>query len=75
MSRTPWKPPIWLIAADLAGFVALVLGLAMQFEPDGPIAAHLPPTLRLPLLLGGGLVVAICGLTMFRQIQAAKGRG
>jgi hypothetical protein len=75
MPRTRWIPPVWLIAADLAGFVAFVLGLALLLEPDGPIAVHLRPTLRLPLLLGGGLVVAICSLTMLRQILAAQGRG
>ncbi len=56
MPRTPWKPPMWLIALDFVGLALLGLGLAMQFAPDSAVARALPATLRLPLLaVGGGL--------------------
>lgn len=66
MPKTPWKPPMWLIALDFTGLALLGLGLAMQFAPDSAVAQALPATFRLPLLAGGGGLFAFCwaGLVM-----------
>ena len=66
MPKTPWKPPMWLFALDAVGLLLLVLGLMMQFAPDSGLAQALPPSFRLPLLVAGGGLFALCwaGLAM-----------
>ncbi len=59
VSKTPWKPPVGLLAMDVIGVAALALGLLMQFAPDSAVAQALPPTLRLPLIVVGGAVAAM----------------
>ncbi|MCX7043047.1 MAG: hypothetical protein NT117_10370 [Gammaproteobacteria bacterium] len=60
MPKTPWKPPMWLLALDFIGLGLLGLGLAMHFAPDSAVAQALPATLRLPLLALGGGLFAFC---------------
>ena len=66
MSKTPWGPPLWLVALDAIGLLLLGLGLSMQFMPDSAVARSLPASFRLPALAIGGVLFACCwaGLTM-----------
>ncbi|MFZ2752862.1 MAG: hypothetical protein WAZ48_05390 [Lysobacteraceae bacterium] len=59
MPKNPWKPPMWLLALDIGGFLLLGLGLAMHYLPGTAVSQALPATLRLPLLIiGGGMFAA-----------------
>jgi hypothetical protein len=50
---------MWLLALDMVGFLLLGLGVAMHFLPEAALSQALPATLRLPLLIiGGGMVAA-----------------
>lgn len=57
MAPTPWKPPMWALALDLLGMLALGLGLLMQYSPGSSIAQAVPDTLRVPLLALGGVML------------------
>ncbi len=58
MPRIPWKPPLWLLALDIGGFLLLGLGLVMYYLPQAAVSQALPATLRLPLLIIGGCMFA-----------------
>ncbi len=68
MPKTPWKPPMWLIALDFAGLALLALGLAMQCAPDSAVARALPAIFRLPLLTFGGGLLACCWAALAMSI-------
>lgn len=73
--KTPWKPPVGLLAMDLLGVALLALGLAMQFAPESPLARALPPTLRLPLLIVGGAAAAMGWAGLVASLLAHRRRG
>ncbi len=58
MPKIPWKPPIWLLALDIGGFLLLGLGLVLHYVPGTALSQALPDTLRLPLLIIGGCMFA-----------------
>lgn len=58
MPKTPWKPPLWLLALDIGGFLLLGLGLVLHYVPGTALSQALPGTLRLPLLIIGGCMFA-----------------
>jgi hypothetical protein len=57
--KTPWKPPLGLLALDVLGVILLAMGLVMHFAPDAALAQALPGTLRLPLLIIGAGMAAL----------------
>ena len=66
--RARWKPALWLIALDAVGLSLLALGLVMQFAPGSALGQALPPSLRLPLLILGGSLFAICWMVLAMSI-------
>ena len=68
MPRTPWKPPVWLLALDAIGLLMLGLGLTMQFAPDSAVAHSMPASFRLPLLTVGGGLFAFCWAALAMSI-------
>lgn len=74
-SKTPWKPPIGLLAMDVIGVGVLALGLLMQFAPDSPVAQALPPTLRLPLLVVGGAMAAMGWIGLVVSLLSHRRQG
>lgn len=72
--KTPWKPPLGLLALDVLGVVLLAIGLAMHFAPDAALAQALPGTLRLPLLIIGGAMAALGWAGMVASLLAHRRR-
>jgi hypothetical protein len=73
-NKTPWKPPLGLLALDVFGVVLLATGLAMQFAPDAALVQALPGTLRLPLLIIGGAMAALGWAGMLASLLAHRRR-
>jgi hypothetical protein len=57
--KSRWKPPIPLLIIDALGLALLALGLLMHFSPDAAVSQVLPPGVRLPLLIIGGVLFAV----------------
>jgi hypothetical protein len=66
-----WKPLIWLLLLDGFSVLLLILGLFMQFSPDSGVAQALPPAAKLPLLVIGGGIFAVCWFALTRSVIAA----
>jgi hypothetical protein len=73
-AKTPWKPPLGLLALDVLGFGLLSIGLVMQFAPETSLAQTLPGTLRLPLLIIGGGMAAVGWVGMLNSLLAYRRR-
>lgn len=70
-----WKPPMWLLVADLLSMALLAAGLMLQFAPDSPAAQALPPEAKLPLLAIGGTGFAVCWVALaLSAIRAQRNR-
>lgn len=70
-----WKPPMWLLVADVLSMAVLAAGLMLQFAPDSPAAQALPPEAKLPLLAVGGTGFAVCWVALaLSAIRAQRSR-
>ena len=70
-----WKPPMWLLVADLFSVALLTLGLVLQFAPGSSVSALLTPQAKLPLLAVGGTGAAVCWVAlMLSMLSARRGR-
>lgn len=67
-----WKPPIWLIVADVLSLALLTLGLMLQFAPDSPVSGLLAPEAKLPLLAIGGTGAAVCWVALMLSVLNAR---
>lgn len=65
---------MWLLLVDTLGLFALGLGLMMQFAPESAPAQALPATLRLPLLIVGGVTFVLAWYAMVRMLLSARDR-
>ncbi|MFZ5638774.1 MAG: hypothetical protein ACOY82_19550 [Pseudomonadota bacterium] len=73
--KTPWKPPLGLLALDVFGIVLLAVGLLMHFSPEAALVRGLPPTFRLPLLIVGGTMAAAGWLGLVASVLAHRRPG
>lgn len=71
-AATRWKPPMWLLVADMLSVALLAAGLVLQFAPESPAAQALPPEARLPLLAVGGTGFAVCWVALMMSVLGAR---
>lgn len=69
-----WLPPVWLLAVNTVGMVALALGLILQFAPESSTAQSLPAWAALPLLAFGGVTFLLAWYAMLRLLLSARQR-
>ena len=73
-ARTPWKPPLWLLAVDFVGVIALGIGLFIHYNPHSALAAGPVGALKWPLL-AAAVPLLLLGWIGALRLALARRRG
>lgn len=68
MQKKPWIPPYWLVGVDPVALILLGLGLHMQYSAGSALSEALPPVLKLPLLIFGGVLFLVGAVIAARLV-------
>ena len=73
-ARTRWKPPLWLLAVDVVGLVALGIGLFIHYNPHTALASGPAAALKWPLIVAA-VPLLLLGWVSALRLALAHRRG